>query len=281
MNKIATSKFQTISWCGDNKRQIPFTLIDTIIFIGNYNLSSKDIITLSKADIGVIFTNTTLKSYALLYSNNSKNAQLKYKQFRASLHPLKIAKNILKVKIESHLQQIKKHNITLATDAIKQIEKANSLEELLGIEGSFSRLYFEAYFKLYPKKLAPNKRTKQPPKDPVNAILSFNYTLIYNLITIRLLGFGFEPTIGFLHKPFRTHNALSSDILELFRADINQFTFTLFNEQKLTSNDFSKKGEAVYLKYSSRKAFWSEFSQFNNTLSSKIDQAISEIRSQL
>jgi len=101
--------------------------------------------------------------------------------------------------------------------------------------------------------------------------------VVYNLITVRLLSFGFEPSIGFMHQPFRSHNALASDFMELFRADINAFVFRLFDEKKVTSSDFTKKN-GVYLKYDARRKIWGYFKSFNQKLQKELDKEIAILR---
>lgn len=153
------------------------------------------------------------------------------------------------------------------------MEKTKKIQTLLGIEGSFSKRYFSHYFKLLPKKFHLGKRSKNPPLDPLNAILSFFYMIVYNLITVRLLANGFEPSIGFMHQPFRSHNALASDFMELFRADINEFVLKLFQENRLELSDFSKQN-GVYLKYDGRRRIWGEFQKFNLNLQKDLDKEI-------
>jgi CRISPR-associated protein Cas1 len=147
----------------------------------------------------------------------------------------------------------------------------------MGIEGSFARNYFKEYFSLIPKIFHKSKRSKKPPQDPVNAVMSYWYSLYYNIITVKLLSYGFEPALGYLHTPFRSHNALSSDILELFRASINQAIFSIFTNKLLTIDDFTKKG-GVYLKYDGRKKIWKEFIALVNILNPKLDAEIANIR---
>lgn len=77
-------------------------------------------------------------------------------------------------------------------------------------------------------RLQKGYRTKQPPLDPVNATLSFVYTLLYYDIASKLVMSGFEPSISYLHEPFREHFALASDIEECVRADANSFVTKLF-----------------------------------------------------
>ena len=189
-----------------------------------------------------------------------------------------IAKYLITQKIKLHAIQLKHHDITVETDeAIEQIDRADTIDSILGIEGSFSRLYFSNYFQLFDRRLHLGKRSRNPPLDPLNAMMSFVYMMTYNLITVKLLSHGFEPSIGFLHKPFRTHNALSSDLMELFRADINEFVFGLFDSELLQSSDFSKKN-GVYLKYSSRKNIWEHYKHFMQSLELGVDREITHIR---
>lgn len=133
---------------------------------------------------------------------------------------------------------------------------------------------------MFPKAIQKGKRSRNPPLDPVNALLSFFYMMIYNLITIRLISFGFEPAIGFLHQPFRSHNALASDIMELFRADINEFVFQLFDSLLLDSSDFTNKN-GVYLRYDGRKKIWADLTIFITKIQPKVDYEIANIRSMI
>ena len=110
--------------------------------------------------------------------------------------------------------------------------------------------------------------------------MSFLYMLFYNTISIKLISFGFEPSIGYLHRPFRSHNALASDLMEIFRADINSFVHDIFNKNRLQQSDFSKK-RGVYLKYNARKKIWSDIKIFIDSLDYKIDTEISKLKALL
>ena len=205
-----------------DEQNIPFRLIDTLIIFSNHLLQTKDIIKITKEDIFIILISYNQRDASLITSTKGKNAELKLSQYRALENHLFIAKYFLSKKITTHTAQLKLHNILIEDEEIlKKIKDAKDIQTLLGIEGSFSKNYFTSYFTLFPKTLHNNRRTKNPPKDPLNATLSFCYMLFYSIITIKLLSYGFEPTIGYLHKPFRSHNALSSDIMETIRADIN------------------------------------------------------------
>ena len=264
-----------------DEQKIPLRLLDTLVIGASASLDSKDILKMTKEGISLLLISARSDDMAIVFSAKAKSAELKMEQYNAQKKALDIAKYFIAQKVELHAKHLLEHDIVLDTSAILlNIKKARNTQRLLGIEGSFSSRYFRQYFKLFPKKLHLGKRSRQPPLDPVNAMLSFSYMLVYNLITIRLLSFGFEPSIGFMHQPFRGHNALASDFMELFRADINAFVFKLFDEQKLKSSDFTKSG-GIYLKYDARRRVWGYFKSFNQKVQSKLDKEITLLREKI
>ena len=255
-----------------SEQKIPMRLLDAVVISTSCNINSNDIVKITKEGISLLFLSSRGDDMAIVYSAQSKNAELKMEQYLAQKRALEIAKYFISQKVERHALQLEEHGIELDISIIlENIKKAKSTQRLLGIEGSFSSRYFRQYFKLFPKTLHLGKRSRQPPLDPVNAMLSFVYMMVYNLITVHLLSIGFEPSIGFMHQPFRSHNALASDFMELFRADINEFVFILFNSKKLQSVDFTQKS-GVYLKYEARRRVWSDFQKFNQKLQKELDK---------
>ena len=263
-------------------QKIPLHLVDVLmLFSSDTVLSAKVLTALAKADVYVL---TVSRDYtvALTHSHKAHNAELKLAQYQGALNPLPMAQYFLKQKIRRHIDQLQLHDVMLESDTlIEQIEATSEVAQLLGIEGAFSRTYFQHYFKLFPKGTHHNKRTKQPPKDPVNAMLSYYYMLLYHLIAIRLYAFGFEPSIGFLHKPFRSHFALASDLMELFRAEVNEEVLKLFRDDVVEKRDFAKKGEGVYLRYEKRVEIYKRFKPFYHQLETQLDREIASIRSEL
>ena len=263
-----------------NGRRIPFNLIENILIFSNLTLTTKDINKIANQNISIILVDYKLNT-TLITPSKPKNSQFKLLQYKAYYkNRLNIAKFILTQKINSHLEHLKSLNILLNTDILNKIDNANSLEELLGIEGSFSKLYFDNFFANAPKLWHNNKRTKRPPQDPLNALLSFGYTLFYNHLTIRLITAGFEPYIGFLHSPFRDHNALSSDILEAFRADINDFFLNIIKNKELTLQDFTKN-KGVYLRYEGRKKLYEKWQQFLEDKNTKLSQLLFQLKEKI
>ncbi|WP_419788199.1 CRISPR-associated endonuclease Cas1 [Pseudodesulfovibrio sp.] len=99
----------------------------------------------------------------------------------------------------------------------RMCENATHLDELRGIEGSGATLYFLAIRRAFPTEWAFQGREKRPPPDPINAMLSFGYTLLHNHVSTALQIAGFNPRIGVYHQMRGTHHALASDVQEEFR----------------------------------------------------------------
>jgi len=261
-----------------DEQKIPMRLLDVVVIGTSCSLESKDMVRMTKEGISLLLLSARGDDMAIVYSAKSKNAELKMEQYQAQSRALVIAKYFIAQKVIRHTAHLEQHGKILdISKVLEKIENTKRVQTLLGVEGSFSKRYFTYYFKLFPKNLHLGKRSKNPPLDCVNSMLSFFYMLVHNLITVRLLSFGFEPSIGFMHQPFRGHDALSSDFMELFRADINEFVFGLFDREKLKSDDFTKT-HGIYLKYEARRRVWGDFQKFNQALQVKLDKEIAIIR---
>jgi len=259
-------------------QSIPFRLMDILVLGHRVTLHSKDILKLTKENISILLISYSNDNFSLIHSANAKNAENKLLQYHSLDKRLEFAKYFVSSKLVSHQAQLKSNAIEVDISfPLEQIKNATAIDALMGIEGAFARKYFTQYFALLPRDMHQGKRSKQPPKDPVNALLSYWYSLYYHIITIKLLSHGFEPSMGYLHTAFRTHNALASDILELFRASINQAVLSVFTHHTLELSDFSKK-EGVYLKYEGRKKVWGEFVSLVEVLKPKLNNEIAILK---
>ena len=261
-----------------DEQTIPFKIVDLLILNHKVKMDSGDILKLTKNNISILLISYNNEHTSIIASANTKAGDLKLAQYDSLKHKLRFAKYFISKKITLHKEQLKNLNIEVdIEDQLDKIYNARKIDEIMGIEGTFARLYFKHFFGSLPKHMHKSKRSKNPPQDPVNAVLSYWYSLYYNIISVKLLSYGFEPSCGYLHTPFRTHNALSSDFMELFRAQINQAVFSIFKNNILLQEDFSKKG-GVYLKYDGRKKIWKEFIDLVNTLKPMLDDEIATIR---
>ncbi|WP_418186820.1 CRISPR-associated endonuclease Cas1 [Aliarcobacter lanthieri] len=273
--KIDTSSIKV------DEKSIPFHMVDILLITTKTALNSLDILRLNKNGISILLLSKNSTNISIINSAKTKQGELKLAQYEALSKKMDIAKDILINKVKLHKEHLEKYQIYLDIKIVlKKIEKAQNIAELMGIEGAFAKIYFKDFFSLLPKNMHKHKRSKNPPQDPANAVLSLFYTLYYNIITIKLLSHGFEPSIGYLHTPFREHNALASDFMELFRADINEAVIDIFKENLLNLNDFTKKG-GVYLKYEARSKIWKGFLELEARLKSKLDKEVANLKAKI
>ncbi len=139
-----------------------------------------------------------------------------------------------------------------------ELQRAISLNQLRGIEGDAAYEYFKVFHKLilHQRDDFPfNGRNRRPPKDAINAMLSFVYTLIGNDVATALETVGLDPYVGFLHalRPGRTSLAL--DLMEELRAYIgDRLVLSLINRRQITAKDFYLQGsESVVMTDDARK----------------------------
>lgn len=147
--------------------------------------------------------------------------------------------------------------------AIGQAGAAADLPALRGIEGSGSRAYFALYRAQLRGGLTFAQRTRRPPRDPVNALLSLAYTLLGEAVATALEIVGLDPYEGFYHADKYGRPALALDLLEEFRAPIaDSVVLTLVNNRRLTAADFTANETTggVYLSRDGLRVFLQAFS---------------------
>ena len=263
------------------KHTIPTKLIDILILTESVEISPKSLITIANENIAILYLAKDSKKFALTLPCISKNSEMKVMQYKALAYNVDIARRLLYEKFLSHQKSLEAFDITIdITTEVATLALAKDIDSMMGIEGAFARRYFGHYFSLFERKLTKGYRSKNPPQDPINAMLSFIYMLTYHSITAKLYMRGFDPSISYLHTPFRNHFALSSDIMEGLRADINNFVAALFLDKKLTTDDFTFKG-GVYLRYESRRNLWKTLQPFMNTLNKKVNKQIAKLKKEL
>lgn len=152
--------------------------------------------------------------------------------------------------------EIKKAVETLS-DSISKVFEAESIEAILGIEGNCAKVYFSIFNKLITNQKVPftfEFRTKRPPLDPVNATLSFVYTLATSEFAAALETVGLDSYIGFCHTLRSGRSSLACDLVEEVRCIVERFVITLLNLQIIGENDFQKQiSGAVWLNEDGRK----------------------------
>jgi len=222
--------------------------------------------------------------YGLTQGLGLKNVFLRREQFRHAEDPgfcLRLARDIVATKIRNQRTLIQRNHIeppSLALQRMKylarQAQAAERLDELLGIEGTAARFYFEHFagmLKVEEGDATPrfdfSCRNRRPPRDPVNALLSFAYSLLAKDLTIVCHAVGFDPFIGFYHQPRFGRPALALDLMEGFRPLVaDSAVLTALNTRMVSESDFLRVGESVALTPGGRKGFIRAYEQRIDTL---------------
>ncbi len=150
--------------------------------------------------------------------------------------------------------------------ALPRIEDAMTTEELRGIEGEAAQLYFGSFDSLIlqqHKDFSFTKHTRRPPLDPVNALLSFAYTLLARECAAALEGVGLDPYVGFLHRPRPGRTSLALDLMEELRPVFaDRFVLTCINQKIiLPKHCVQQESGAVLLTDEGRRAFLTAWQQ--------------------
>jgi len=195
--------------------------------------------------------------------NNDKSfvRQQAAKIVRAKLHNSRIL--LMRLNRRNPNETTKKA-ITELKKINNSISAASSLETLRGYEGKGANIYFHGLSSLFRGEFIFSKRTSRPPRDPINSLLGYGYTLLFqHLLSIVQLA-GLHTELGNLHNPRNNHPALVLDLMEEFRAQIvDSLVVYLVNKKIFSARDFTlpNEGGGVYLKQDSLKTFlkhWSE-----------------------
>lgn len=146
-----------------------------------------------------------------------------------------------------------KHSLRSVSDCV-------DLTQLMGVEGAAARRFFEEFPHLlhavpeFAAGFAEVGRTRRPPKCPVNAVLSFVYSLLMKELVVACVAVGFDPYVGFLHQPRYGRPALALDLMEEFRPIVgDSVVLQLFNNGELSLADFVRGPDSVQLKSAARK----------------------------
>jgi CRISPR-associated protein Cas1 len=133
---------------------------------------------------------------------------------------------------------------------------------LLGLEGAGTAFYFGVLGRLLKEDWGFKRRQRRPPRDPVNALLSFGYVLLMNHVASAVNIVGLDPYVGFLHSSQYGKPALPLDVMEGFRPlVVDSVVLTLLNNQMLTRRDFEEELGAYRLTDKGRRTFLTKFEE--------------------
>ncbi len=260
-------------------KSIAIEKIENIVLVGKTHLSTPLTVELLERAIPVSWLSSTGKYYGRLENTSYINIERQREQFRMSdneAFSLALSKNFIGGKIKNCRVVLRRYNrnfnfeeVTQITEEltsyITKIEMSEKIEELLGYEGNCAKLYFKALSMMVRDEFKFNGRSKQPPRDKFNSLLSFGYTLLMYEIYTAIKNKGLHPYCSFLHKIRRGHPALASDLIEEWRPTIvDSLVMGLVQTKVITEDDFLPQDEqtgGVYLTREALKIFIQKFEE--------------------
>ena len=234
--------------------QIPLFRLESVFVYGNIQLSMPLLAQLLREGIAVAFFSKYGRFRGRLVGPLDRAQSLRAAQFRAVSDAavcLQAGSQLVISKIENQRAVLQyaawhHHELNLAgplsalENLARKAASAGSREELMGCEGAAARTYFDGLSQLLSNpELRFSERTRRPPRDPVNASLSFGYSLLRSRIESHLHGRGFDVCFGFLHAEHHNQPSLALDIMEPWRPYfVDRLVLRLFNLGILKASDF-------------------------------------------
>lgn len=250
--------------------QLPVHSIGHIFCFGNVLVSPFLLGFCGENNVNVAFFSENGRFLARLQGRQTGNVLLRRAQYkRSEENPVQIAKNIIAAKIQASKRvlqrRLRNHGdcepvsqaVTALNISLKQLPKADNLELIRGIEGEAASRYFGVFQHLLSENVEFrfDGRNRRPPRDGVNALLSFLYSVLGKDISGALQGVGLDPQVGFLHADRPGRDSLAQDILEEFRAWwVDRMVLSLINRGQIKPSDFIHESSGgVTLKPEARK----------------------------
>ncbi|GAB6085164.1 type I-B CRISPR-associated endonuclease Cas1b [Alkaliphilus crotonatoxidans] len=195
---------------------------------------------------------------AEFYLNEIKRLELAKAFVRGS------CKNILKVLTYYHHREKSLNEIIEVIEGLEEkIDEMQGVSELMAIEGNIRETYYQSFdIILNNEDFIFEGRTRRPPKNQLNALISFGNSLLYPLILSEIYKTHLDPRIGYLHTTNFRRFTLNLDISEIFKPImIDRIIFTLVGKKMITVKDFGKEMGGIYLKEKGRNTFVKAFNE--------------------
>ncbi|MDA8412723.1 MAG: type I-C CRISPR-associated endonuclease Cas1c [Desulfobacteraceae bacterium] len=262
---------------GELKLQVPLHHLGSIVTMGNVMISPFFLGKCAEDGRAVVILDRNGRYKCRMVGKTTGNVLLRQVQYQAvqdgarttalatamTAGKVKNARNVLmrsarEASDPDEEKQLRK-SADVQADALFHLKTPRNVDHVRGLEGEAAAAYFDAFtLMLKPVErdsLPMNGRNRRPPLDPVNALISFLYTLLLNDCISALEGVGLDPQMGFLHVPRPGRPSLGLDLMEEFRAFLaDRLAITLINRKQVTIEHFEPRpGGAVYLNEKGRK----------------------------
>lgn len=275
--RVQNQQFQVLHQ-NELRCAVPVSRVSHVVLFGCCNVSHGAVSLALRQRIPILYLASNGRYFGRLETEGVAQIDYLVKQVEHSQDPVfrqQQAQSIILAKLHNSrvlLQRLnRKRKTEVATEVIAQlpalmqkVAESESIESMLGYEGQGAHLYFQALASLLKGKFEFEKRTRRPPTDPINSLLSLGYTLLSQNIHSMVEAVGLHSHFGNLHLPQKNRPSLVCDLIEEFRAlMVDALVAYLINSNIFTEEDFTPPDDrgGVYLHPDALKKFlkhWEE-----------------------
>ncbi|WP_028949867.1 type I-B CRISPR-associated endonuclease Cas1b [Sulfurihydrogenibium subterraneum] len=276
-NGVLRRKDNTIYFERENdKRIIPVNTISEIHIFGEVDLNKRVLEFFTKNSIPLFFYNYHGYYVGAYYPReylNSGLLTLKQAEFYLKIKErLFLAKSFVKGAVENILKNLKyyqkskddiKDYVKFIEEKKNEIDLKQDIPSLMALEGEIRKSYYESFnIILNSESFYFDKRTKRPPNNPLNALISFGNSLLYTTVLSQIYRTHLDPRIGYLHETNQRSFTLNLDISEIFKPIIvDRVIFSLVNKGKIKIEHFEEDVEFSYLNEKGKQIFIKDFEE--------------------
>lgn len=265
---ILKRKENTIYFVSEKgKKPIPINKVYSIYAYGQITFSSQVMSLLSKNGVPIHFFNyygfysgsyyprETLLSGDLLVKQADYYLNIQKRLELAKLFVEGAANNILKVlayyKIENNIKE-----------TLSELNSTNKITEIMNIEGRIRSEYYSKFDEILPDDFKMEGRSRQPPKNMINSLISFGNSMMYSTVLTELYNTQLNPTISYLHEPSERRFSLSLNLSEIFKPIfVDRLIFYMVNKRMLSKKDFNEDLNCCLLNDKGRNKFIKEYNK--------------------
>lgn len=260
-----------VKYADGMRRIIPIETLESITIMGHAQMTTQCVQECLKRGIPVAYFSKGGTYFGRLQSTGHVHAERQRRQcdLYESTFAIELARNMLNAKLKNQqvvLRRYEKGRNISVSESLKMLHicreklfKCQTIQEMMGYEGQGARAYFDGLSTLINPEFIFHGRSKRPPKDEFNSMISLGYSVLMNEVYGKIEAKGLNPYFGFVHRDKEKHPTLASDLMEEWRAVIVDSTvMSMINGHEIQKDDFAtdmeepgcflnKNGIKVYL----------------------------------
>jgi CRISPR-associated protein Cas1 len=269
------------AYAAERSGTVPLAPLGRLVLIGDLVVHTSVLRRLAERSVDVVFLSGKLQQCrGRLVGRIHRNARLRMRQYALSggAFALEYARGLVGRKLAGQVALLnaaamerpaERTPLLRAVEVIETVAEKlvarTSLDSLRGLEGGAAATYFAALTHLFADSLGFDGRTRRPPRDPVNALLSLTYTMLHCEWVRECELIGFDPLVGFYHQLDYGRESLACDFMEPWRPEVDPWVWELFRRRRFVLRDFAADSErpGCYLKKTSRSRYYQGYEEWS------------------